>query len=281
MAYDDILLQIDTYPDATSAAAIQGAVDFARLIGGAVTALAVEIDIRAPRSQIAEYLIELSSLAEAEEHKSRAAARQALETFTAAAKAAGVFGGALTARAELYAVADVVAQRARTRDLCLIALGEAFDDQRAIAETVVFDSGRPVLAFQPGQADLPKALTHVVVAWDGGRCAARAVSDAMPLLQAAAEVTVLTVTEEKPSARAGVGEDVVRHLKAHGVKAAAVEVDVAGRKIGAALDSYLLAEGADLLVMGAYGHSRMREFVVGGATRHVLHRPPKALFLSH
>src|SRR5690606_35811509 len=132
---------------------------------------------------------------------------------------------------------------------------------------VVFGSGRPTLVFRPAGAPLPEqGLGTVVLAWDGSRSAARVMADALPLLAKAREVRVLTVVNEKPEARSGLGADVVRHLQAHGVTALAEEVDAARQSIGKVLEVYASQHGADLLVMGAYGRSRVREFILGGAT---------------
>lgn len=278
----DVLLQIDTYPEATSPEAIEQAVRFTAALGGVLSALAVEVDIRLHSNRIADYLIGLSRLAEEEEQKSRLACHSALETFSTRAKAAGVLGQAIHGRADLYLIGDYVAARARTRDLCIVPVTDPLDGQRSIAEAVAFDSGRPVLLFRPGRADLPAAdLGTVVLAWDGSRSAARAMADALPVMTKAREVRVLTVLNEKPDAHPGLGEDAVRHLKAHGVNAVADEVDASGRAVGQVLDDYVAANRPDLLVMGAYGRSRVREFVLGGATEHMLHDPRVPLLLAH
>ena len=278
----DILLQIDTYPDATPAAAIDQAVRFAVAVGGVLSALAVEVDIRAPRNKVADYLIGLSRLAEEEEGKSRRFCIAALEDFALRAGAAGVLGEAIHGVADLYAVGEYVAERSRARDLCIVPVADPLDGQRAIIEAVVFGSGRPVLTFRPGIADLPAGEPGaVVLAWDGTRTAARAMADALPILLKAREVRVLTVTNEKPSARAGMGKDAVRHLVAHGVNAVAEEVDAGGRRIGMVLEAYLAQRRPDLFVMGAYGRSRAREFILGGATEHMLREPATPLLLSH
>jgi nucleotide-binding universal stress UspA family protein len=278
----DLLLQIDSYPEATSPEAIEQAARFTAAMGGVLSALAVEIDIVAPSNRMADYLIGLSSLVAEEERKSRHACRSALEVFKAKAEAAGVLGEALHGRADLYCLGDYVAKRARTRDLCIVPVAALLDGQRSIAEDVVFGSGRPVLLFRPGRADLPGGgLGTVVLAWDGGRSAARAMAEALPVMLRARDVRVLTAVNEKPDARPGLGEDAVRHLKAHGVNAVADEVDASGRRIGQVLDDYVAACGSDLLVMGAYGRSRVREFILGGATEHLLHDPKTPLFLAH
>lgn len=282
MALNDILLHIDSYPEATPAAAIEQAVGFVGAIGGTVSALAVQVSIPIHSNRVADYLIGLSDMAHEEEANSRAACHASLAHFRSEAKTAGVLGKALTETADLYLVADTVAARSRTRDLCVVPLAGPYDGQIGVVESVVFDSGRPVLVFRAGEASL-SALgpMSVVVAWDGSRSAARAMADALPLLSHAKAIRVLTVLNEKPSAATGLGAEAVRHLKAHGLAAVAEEVDANGRPIGEVLDAYLEEHQPDLLVMGAYGHSRLREFVLGGATEHVLRRPKAPLFLSH
>lgn len=282
MPMRDILLQIDTYPEATPAEAIDQAVRFTAAVGGVLSALAVEVDIQAPRNRLADYLIGLSHMAEEEERKSRRFCIAALEDFALRAGEAGVLGEAIHGKADLYGVGAYVAGRSRTRDLCIVPVADRLDGQRSIIEAVAFGSGRPVLTFRPGGADLPAGgLGSVVLAWDGTRTAARAMADALPILQKAREVRVLTVTNEKPSARPGLGKDAVRHLAAHGVNARVDEVDAGGRRIGPVFEDYLAGHGSDLFVMGAYGQSRAKEFILGGATEHMLHDPRTPLLLSH
>lgn len=282
MPMRDVLLQIDSYPESTPPEAIEQAVRFTAAIGGVLSALAVEIDIKAPSNRLADYLIGLSSLAVDEERKSRDACLSTLEVFKAKAEAAGVLGESLHGRSDLYCIGEQVAKRARTRDLCIVPVADRLDGQRSIAEEVVFGSGRPVLLFRPGQADLlGGGLSTVVLAWDGSRSAGRAMAEAIPVMLKAREVRVLTVINEKPDAGSGLGDDAVRHLKLHGVNAVAEEVDGSGHRIGQVLDDYLAACGSDLLVMGAYGRSRVREFILGGATEHMLHDPKTPLFLVH
>ena len=282
MSFRDILLQINSYPDPTSTDAIDQAVSFAAVIGGTISAIAIEVDIPAVSNRVADYLIGLSGMAKDQERKSAEACRARLDYFTTQAKAAGVFGAIVSRRADLYLVGANIAEHARTRDICIVPLAELTDGQRSVAETVIFGSGRSVLLFRAGAADLPtRTLGTVVLAWDGSRAAARAMADALPMLSKAKDVVVLSVTNEKSVTYAGIGADAVRHLRAHGVEARAVEIDAAGDRIGAVLERYVAESSADLLVMGAYGQSRFREFVLGGATEHMLHNPIVPLMLSH
>lgn len=282
MTYADMLLHIDSYPTPTTAAAIEEAVDLAVSLGGRITGLAIEVEIPMRSNQLADYLIGLSAMADEEEAKSRTACRDGLACFAERAAAAGIFQASRLARVNHYEVGDHVAKVARTYDLCLLPLAGGYDGQLEVAQAVVFSSGRPVLIFRAGgAAGLTKNPDLAVVAWDGSRSAARAMADALPILIRAKQVRVLTVLNEKPDAIASLGEEAQRHLQAHGVQATLVAVDSKGASIGEVLDSYVKAHSPDLLVMGAYGHSRAREFLLGGATEHTLKHPLCPVFLSH
>ncbi|MDP3739255.1 MAG: universal stress protein [Hyphomonadaceae bacterium] len=282
MQRPDILLHLDSYPEPTSMEAIDQAVAFGASLDGVLTALAVHIDIRVPRNKVAEYLVGLSRLADEEEGKSLRSCQQLLAHFVTRAKEAGMPVDTLLERANLYLVGEHVAQRARTRDLCIVPVIDRLDGQRSVAEAVIFDSGRPAIVFSPGVADLPKTgLNTVVLAWDGSRCAARAMADAMPVLTKARKVVVFTAVNEKPTAVSGLGEEAVRYLKRHGVAAVAEQRDAERQPIGEVLDRIVVDVGAGMLVMGAYGRSKLREFILGGATEHVLSSPKVPLLLSH
>jgi nucleotide-binding universal stress UspA family protein len=271
MTYADLLLHIDTYPTPTTAEAIDEAVPVAARLGGKLTGLAIEIDIPVRSNRLADYLIGLSAMAETEEARSRAACQEGLAHFTMGAKAAGVFQDALSKKVN-HEVPDKVATLARAYDLSILPMVGGFDGQMEVADSVVFNSGRPVLVYHVGL---------VIVAWDGSRSAARAMADALPILTRAKRVQVLTVLNEKPHVVSRVGDAAKRHLQMHGVNATLEEVDAGGDKIGVVLDRHIKAHEADLLVMGAYGHSRAREFLLGGATEHVLMAPPCPVLLSH
>lgn len=278
----DILLHIASYPDATPPEAIDQAVRFAAAAGGVLTALAVQVDLRAPSNYLASRLINLGGVIAEQEAKSLASCQEAMRIVDEKLAAYQVSGGSLLTKADLYSVGEHVALHARTRDLCLVPMVESRDGQRSVAEAVVFGSGRPVLLFRPGVADLlGGGLSTVVVAWDGSRAAARALADALPLLPKARQVRVLTVINEKAEAHPGLADEAVRHLRVHGIDAVADEVDAAGRKVGQVFSNYVVEHRSDLLVMGAYGRSRLREFILGGATEYMLHDPKAPLLLSH
>jgi nucleotide-binding universal stress UspA family protein len=281
MPFEDLLLHLDSYPDPTPVEAIDEAVAFAAAVGGKLTALALQVAIPLESNRVADYLIGLSSLVQTEEARCLAACRTGLDSFTKKAKAAGVFADTVLARSDLFDMPEVVARRARTRDACLVPLGGRFDGQQEIAQGAIFESGRPVLVFTGGEGRFAAGLRKVVVAWDGGRCAASALAEALPILARAEAVHIVTVVGEKPSATADLGPEVARHLATHGIAAHVEAVDAGGRKIGPALDAYLTAQDPDLMVMGAYGHSRIREFILGGATEHALWNCKVPTLLAH
>ncbi|WP_334164626.1 universal stress protein [Phenylobacterium sp.] len=278
----DLLLHIDSYPDATPPEAIDQAVRFAAAAGGALTALAVQVDLQAPSNYLASRLINLAGVCAEQEAKSLASCREAMRIVDEKLAHYQVRGGSVLTKTDLHMVGEHVALHARTRDLCLVPMMDRQDGQRSVAEAVVFGSGRPVLLFRPGVADLPSGgLGTIVVAWDGSRTAARALAAALPLLPKAKQVRVLTVVNEKAEARPGLGDEVIRHLEVHGVHAVADEVDAARRKVGQVFSDYVTEHHSDLLVMGAYGRSRVREFILGGATEYMLEDPRTAILLSH
>lgn len=282
MLYRDILLHIDSYPKPTPNSAIEEAIAVAAQFGGKVTGLSVEVVIPIRSNRLADYLIGLSAIADAEEARSRSASQEGLKHFIATAKAADVFEATISARVNHFDVSEHVARMARTRDLCILPLVGGYDGQLEVAQNVVFSSGRPVLIFRAGQiGGLASGPDLVVVAWDGSRNAARALADALPILVRAKQVRILSVMNDKPDVLVQQGADAKRHLKMFGVSADLDEIDAEGRAIGAVLDRYVRQHEPDLLVMGAYGHSRAREFLLGGATEHTLSDPACPVLLSH
>lgn len=282
MACLDLLLHIDSYPAPMPDALIDESVALAASLGGRLTGLAIEIDIPLHSNRLADYLIGLSALGRQEEERCRVACKAGLDHFTASAKATGVFQDAILGRTNYLERAEDVTRRARSRDLCLLPRLAGIDRQLDVAQAVVFGCGRPVLIYQPGAlGDLAVWPEVAVVAWDGSRGAARALADALPLLKRAGQVRVLTVVNEKADATFELGVDVVRHLLMHGVPAVRDEIDIGVETIGAAMEAYLEREGARLLVMGAFGHSRAQEFLLGGATDHALRATVCPVLLSH
>lgn len=177
---------------------------------------------------------------------------------------------------------EYLAREARSADLIItgVASGDFFDPSRAVnTGDLVMRAGRPVLLV-PAAADSLK-LERVVVAWKDTRESRRAAFDALPLLKKAAHVTVVEIAaeEEITTARAHVA-DVVAWLRCHGVEA---ESFASPSTIDDATGLYAIAQdqGADVIVAGAYGHSRLREWVLGGVTRDLLLSVNRCSLVSH
>ncbi|MBP6749895.1 MAG: universal stress protein [Xanthomonadaceae bacterium] len=149
-------------------------------------------------------------------------------------------------------------------------------------QDLLLDSGRPVLVVPPS-AQTATAPKRVVVAWRPTRESARAVHDALPLLEQAEHVDVLVVDPKVGETAHGEepGADIAAHLARHGVRVQAVARPSQGASVGAAILDYAERSGADMIVAGGYGHSRLRERMLGGATRDLLHSASLPVLFSH
>lgn len=282
MPLRDILLGALTYPDPTPDRAVRSAVALAGRLGADLTVAAIRADIPSVRNRLAEALIHVDQLVGEEEARSAANADHIAASARIAGAEAGVAVEANVMTAKLYMEGEALCVAARTRDLCLVPVGEAAPSSGDLAEAVLFGSGRPVLVYPEDHEWAPGDNFGVVaVAWDGSARAARAVADAMPILERAREVRVLVVSDEKPQAVPAVADDLIRHLARHGVTAALDVRSAVGRTIGGALVEHVAAHGVELLVMGGFGHARLREFVLGGATAAVLEAPPCPVLMAH
>jgi nucleotide-binding universal stress UspA family protein len=178
------------------------------------------------------------------------------------------------------------ALHARYADLTI--LGQIDPDRgeaemiRPRPEQVTLASGRPILVV-PYAGRFETVGQRVLIGWNASREAARAVNDAMPLLTAAEIVTVLTIDpREGPDGHGELpGADISLHLARHGVKAEIERTVSTGLGVGEVLLSRAADLGADLVVVGAYGHSRMRELLLGGATRSLLQSMTVPVLMSH
>jgi nucleotide-binding universal stress UspA family protein len=282
MAFKDVLLQLTSYPEPTPVAAVDQAVAFAQASGARIAALTFEIVVHVPGTVLAPALIDIKGLIAAEHRKSIANARALIEAFESAAAKRGVAHEHFIESCENSQVPDIVTEYARLSDVTMIPVGHEASFQQFIAETVIFGSGRPTIVFPaPPKRVSSGAIDRIGVAWDFSRPAARAVADAMPLLQRAKTVRVVTVMGEKPIETRRSGAELARHLALHGIEVVSDMEHAAGRSVGRVLEDYATARELDLLVMGAYGHSRMREFILGGATNTILTNPPVPVLLSH
>jgi nucleotide-binding universal stress UspA family protein len=150
----------------------------------------------------------------------------------------------------------------------------------SVIEGALFDSGRPVLVVPYIQSAGLK-LDRVTVCWDGSRSAARAVNDALPFLARAKAIDIVTVTGEKHKVDTLQHADIAQHLSRHGLRVELRTIAVGNLDVTNAVLSDAADRGADLIVMGGYGHSRFREFVLGGATRSMLETMTVPTLMAH
>jgi nucleotide-binding universal stress UspA family protein len=179
---------------------------------------------------------------------------------------------------------STVALHARYSDLCIVGQPDRENprDADAVTVTVIMTSGRPVLAV-PFAGQFPTVGERVLVAWNASREAARAVNDALPLLMNAKHVTVLAINPQRGVAGHGdvPAADIALHLARHGLKTEAAHTVAKDIADGETLLSYAADIGADLIVAGAYGHSRARELVFGGVTRTLIAEMTAPVLFSH
>jgi nucleotide-binding universal stress UspA family protein len=233
-------------------------------------------------AEVAVDLLGFGPLVPASDHQ-QAAAKAACEAFADRARARGL--ASYTARSEEAAGAQFLIEMARCHDLLIVG-----QHQREGADPIVppdlavrllIGSGRPVLAV-PWAGRFDATPRTLLVAWSGTRESARALADALPMLARASTVHLLGF--ERPHAEPGAGHaslDAARHwLGLHGVEAR-VHRETVDIDFGEAVLSRAAELGAELIVMGGYGHSRAAEFVLGGMTRKLLSSMTVPVLMSH
>jgi nucleotide-binding universal stress UspA family protein len=182
-------------------------------------------------------------------------------------------------------LAGTLSRHARYADLTVLGQ-EGADDQKMVIgglpDSVALTCGRPVLVVPYIGVKTPPGR-HAIVAWNGSREAARAVNDALPILKGADKVEVMCVNPEHGELEDAdlPGADLCLHLARHGVNAEAQTLAASDLEVGDLLLSRAADHGADLIVMGAYGHARWREVVLGGVTRQLLEQMTVPVLLSH
>ena len=182
-------------------------------------------------------------------------------------------------------IAAAVNVHSAASDLVITSLANPDNDWETQADLpvrLIVESGRPVLLV-PHEGGAGEIGTYVTVAWDGSREAARAAFDALPILAGAEQVKVLSLDQQGPDSEGAftASDDMTLALARHGIDAEAASDTTAGRPVGEALLSYVTQQGGDLLVMGCSGHTRFREFIFGGATRHVLQNAKVPVLMAH
>jgi len=256
--------------------------DYAASVAGTldarVTGIAFLYEPVIPDGTLGGVPVELIELQRQENSK---AARDAISQFEAAVKKAGVAGQTQTLDATFGGAATLFASIARCFDLAIVgqAQREHGASEELMIEGALFESGRPIIIV-PYIQKRGLTLERVLACWDGSRTAARAIGDAMPLLERAKAVDLVTVAEERKSEEIA-GTTMSDHLARHGIKTNPKRLTRGDLAIEDVILSYAADSGADLMVMGGYGHSRLREFILGGVTRGILAAMTAPVLMSH
>lgn len=269
------LLPLLTYPDATSELLIANAVALARHRPASLTVCPVHVAIPAISNALSSIIIDPAKMARDAEALSRKRGAELVQKAAHEAEIASVELVAREIKVGQPFMGDATARAARSYDLVLLETG--LNDQGFI-EAVLFGAGRPLFLYPP--SPFGGRIDHVAIAWDGSRSAARAAADAKPFLEQASKVSLISVVDEKPVDQESIGH-AADNLARSGLNVETHRIQSRGEPIGQVLQSKASEAGADLLVMGGFGHSRLREFVLGGATQAILADITMPVLMSH
>jgi nucleotide-binding universal stress UspA family protein len=219
---------------------------------------------------------------ETQQADSEAAAKAALDGFAARASRAGIAAEPMKLAASFAGAGEQFGMIARRFDLAVVGQAEPNKDsvEELIAESALFESGRPVIVV-PYIQKAPLKLDRVMVCWDGSRAATRAIADAMPLLERAGQVELVIIADEPGKQDEIAGADMGEHLARHGLNVDVKRMSRGDIDVADALLSHAADANIDFMVMGGYGHSRLREFVLGGVTRSILRSMTVPVLMSH
>jgi nucleotide-binding universal stress UspA family protein len=270
-------MPLDTYPEAIADESILAAVRFAGSLDCRLHVETFAVNIPQLTSPLGGFLIDIPGLVHSAEDKSKAECQRLQELIEGAASSAAVnitsreivLGGALS----------TAAVQARYFDLILLPWAAHLAAAKDMAQSIVFDSGRPAVLVPPSAGS--GRVDTIAIAWDGSRVAARALHDALQILPPGGRIAVMTVEDEKPLAQKGLAGVLVSWLGKRDIAARAVEIKVGKKSIGDALQDAAISEGAQLMAMGGFGHSRLRDFVLGGATTGIMNQLKVPTLLSH
>jgi nucleotide-binding universal stress UspA family protein len=210
------------------------------------------------------------------------AAKAAVDRFDEAVRRAGLSAEARTLDVPVATAPGLFAQIARRFDLSIVGQPEPDkpDRDQLVVEAALFDTGRPVLVV-PYIQRAGLELNYLMLCWDGSRSAARAAADAMPFIRRAKAVEVVIVASEPAKSDELPGADMAHHLARHGAKVELKRIVTTETDVASTILSHAADNSADFLVMGGYGHSRLREFILGGVTRGILASMTVPTLLSH
>ncbi|MFN3891758.1 MAG: universal stress protein [Beijerinckiaceae bacterium] len=279
-AYKNALLPMISYPQPTLPAAISGAIDSAAAIGLRLVGLDMQINPPVAAGFGGYAMPIVGTTIDAEDVKTKANAEDIARDFLGQARHRGVEAELRRVTCDALDAPGYAAATARLFDLTIVPAAPDSRADRELAEAIVFGSGRPCLLLPHYRTPQVTPFDRPLIAWDASRAAARALADSLPMLKRAMEVFLINVGP-KQSAGARSIADVERWLSDHRVRVNSVRVDGDARSAAAAIEEHARAVHANLIVMGAFGHSRVRDFILGGVTRSVLAEPRVPVLFSH
>ncbi|MBX9633823.1 MAG: universal stress protein [Magnetospirillum sp.] len=274
MAFKDILVHMDNTPH--SRVRLTLAAKLAQAQDGHVIALNVRTHPVLPQYIVSQYGAHVDKIREAFNEEAACEARAAFDAILPG------YGITTEWRDVDGPLVETVGLHARYADISIIGQTESDEGERPLPDSLIMDVGRPVLVV-PFAGTFDTIGQRVIVAWNGSREATRAVHDALPILKKASRTHVIAINPTGGMAGHGAipGADICLHLSRHGVNAVCEHIKSDDLNVGQMLLSRAADEDADLIVMGAYGRSRLRELVLGGATRHLLRHMTAPVLLSH
>ena len=223
-----------------------------------------------------------TDLIEAQREENSRTAKEAIARFENAAKAAGISAETRSIDASVAGGPDLFGRIARRFDLAVV--GQARREQGASEELMIegalFGSGRPLIVVPHAHKQELK-LDRILICWDGSRPAARAIADSLPLLQRARSIDIVVVTGERDKSGEITGTNMRRHLARHGINVEIKHITGGGAGVQSAILSHATETRSDFMVLGGYGHSRLREFILGGVTRSILRSMVVPVLMSH
>ncbi|MCX5495493.1 universal stress protein [Kaistia dalseonensis] len=253
------------------------AIDLAQKLGAHLTGLALAYDPVVPGYAVTPVPVDFMISAR---NQALDEAKNAQQAFTKLATEAGISSEARIIEVMSGGGLDGIVHDVRLADLVVISEDNPEQPEPvrdALIEAVLFHAGAPIL-ITPRKLSGPVDTSHVLIAWDGSITAARAVRAAMPFLKAAEKVDIAIVDDGK---ELPTGQRVTAYLARHGITATPTTVPNPKKDVAAALKHYATESGAGLIVMGAYGHNRLLEWILGGATRGMLKDLTIPLIMTH
>ena len=261
-----------------ASAAIESTIALARRLGADLTASVAQTRASLPAHWLAR---EYAHMPAADFNADIAAETNNLrETVTRAAESVGLPLRLIEVLNGLGAGERAVVMAARTHDFSVLGLPDFDPSTRRLAEQLLFDSGRPLLAL-PLSRPFNLSLGTVAVAWDHSEPASRVLSGALALLKSAERVAVFSVLGGKKLPRAEAAQDAAEYLESHGIKATWEMLDSENRARGRFIMETAIERGAGLLMMGAYATLPAQEYLLGGVTISVLNEPLLPVLMSN